>query len=354
MEAGHSLRRPFGHVGQSFEIVGESEAIKDVLRWISKAAGADAPVLIFGESGTGKELVARALHQASFRSEHPFVAINCSAMPRELLESELFGHARGAFTGAARRRVGLFEEASGGTWLLDEIGDMALEVQAKLLRVLETGEYRRVGQNKIRNADVRVLAATNQDLEAAVRRRGFREDLYFRLNVLQITVPPLRKRADDIVLLATHFLEEYAAATRSGCPRIFSEDALECFQAYGWPGNVRELRNVVERLAILCDAETITPADLPMAVRGAREACWVTGASGEPTLSSEGPSGESAGAVKMQDVTEKDPTRISLDDVEKHHILRVLEANDGNKAKTARDLGIDPKTLYKRLHDYGL
>ncbi|MFA9461778.1 nitrogen regulation protein NR(I) [Thiohalorhabdus methylotrophus] len=244
------------------EILGEAPAMQQVFRIIGRLVSSEANVLITGESGTGKELVARALHRHSPRSDGPFVALNTAAVPAELLESELFGHERGAFTGAVERRVGRFEEASGGTLFLDEIGDMPAELQTRLLRVLAEGEFQRVGGRQLLHADVRIIAATHQDLSALIRDGGFREDLYHRLNVVPIHLPPLRDRREDIPQLVRHFLEE--VANELGLqPKQLSAETLEVLQGHGWPGNVRELENLCRRLTLMAPGTTIFPEDLP-------------------------------------------------------------------------------------------
>lgn len=243
-------------------MIGDSPAMREVYRLIGKVAPTDSTVLIRGETGTGKELVARAIHYHSPRREHPLVTVNCAALPETLLESELFGYTRGAFTGATAPKRGLLEEADGGTFFLDEIGDVSLALQAKLLRVLEEGEFLRLGETRPRRVDVRVIAATNRDLEAALDSGGFRSDLYFRLNVFTINLPPLREREGDIPLLAGHFLQR--SAQRMGKPlRGFTPRAMECLSRYSWPGNVRELENVVERAAILAEGPFVDVGDLP-------------------------------------------------------------------------------------------
>lgn len=244
------------------QIIGDSPAMQQVYRLVEKVAKTGSTVLIRGENGTGKELIARALHRYSDRSQRSFVSINCAALPENLLESELFGHTRGAFTGAVAAKKGLFEEADGGTIFLDEIGDISPAMQVKLLRVLQEHEFIRVGETRPRQVDVRVLAATNRDLERAMAEGGFRPELFYRLNVITVTLPPLRRREGDIPLLANHFLSKYRQKTGRGVASI-SREALRLLSAYPWPGNVRELENVIERAVILCDGSEITPADLP-------------------------------------------------------------------------------------------
>src|SRR2546421_2541629 len=257
-----NLRRRLDQKFGLDQIVGQSKLMKDVFAKIQKAAPVDSTVLILGESGTGKELVAQALHHNSPRKKGPFVAVNCAAVPATLVESELFGHVRGAFTGATDRRIGRFEQADGGTLFIDEIGDFELGLQAKLLRVLETLTLTPVGGHEDRKVNVRVLAATSRDIEKMVADGSFRQDLYYRLNVVQIVLPPLRDRPDDIPILVDHFLREIAA-NKHTAPHRVSPEVMRRFSAYRWPGNVRELRNVLESMMVLAEGETLTEKDLP-------------------------------------------------------------------------------------------
>ncbi|MCW8139564.1 MAG: sigma-54-dependent Fis family transcriptional regulator [Planctomycetota bacterium] len=314
--------------GEGFAaILGESAALRRTVDLLQRASESDVTVLLEGERGTGKEVAARAVHAEGARRSGPFVAVNCGAIQETLLESELFGHVKGAFTGAHQDHQGLFEVADGGTLFLDEIGEMNLDLQVKLLRVLETSEFRRVGGTKLVKVDVRVVAATNKRLTEQVQAGRFREDLFYRLNVIHIEVPPLRERADDIPALVRAFLE---AHHRKGLPRReVSPEALAALTAYPWPGNVRELRNIIERSLILCRGETILADDLPAAlVRGAHTEA--ASRRSEPTYDLATP----------------------LAEVERRHILRVLGANGGNKVRTARVLGINVKTLYNKLKAY--
>ncbi len=305
-------------------IVAASPGMQEVLGTVERVAPSDLTVLITGESGVGKELVANRIHQLSPRAQRPFVAINCGAIQETLLESELFGHVKGAFTGATQDRQGLFEVAQGGTLFLDEIGELNLDLQVKLLRVLERRELRRVGGTKLVHVDVRVVAATNKRLAEEARAGRFREDLFYRLNVVHVDVPPLRERTEDVSPLVESFL---ASHRRKDLPdRRISPEALDALRAYPWPGNVRELRNVIERALILSSQEEIGPADLPASVRRA------TGADVPP------PRGDGAYDAGLP-----------LAEVERRHILRVLAAHDGNKVRTARALGINVKTLYNKL-----
>jgi len=282
-------------------------------------------VLVSGESGTGKELVARALHSRGRRTAGPFVALNCGAVPGTLLESELFGHVRGAFTEAHTARTGLFVKASGGTLLLDEIGELPLALQPKLLRALQEGAIRPVGSDSEISCDVRIVAATNCDLEAGVREGRFREDLYFRINVIHVELPPLRARGTDVLLLAQHFIDRCAARTGKPVPRLPPEVAKRLL-AHAWPGNVRELQNCVEHAMALACHDAITVDDLPEDLRSSR--------------TSHPPEGDGVGEL------------VSLDEVERRHLLRVLEGVGGNRTLAAQILGLDRKTLYRKLQRY--
>jgi sigma-54 specific flagellar transcriptional regulator A len=248
------------------DIIGQSDKMQEVFRLIEKVADCDSTIMVTGESGTGKELIARAIHQNSYRRNKPFIPLNCGAIPENLLESELFGHVRGAFTGATAPRAGKFELANGGTIFLDEIGDMSAELQVKILRVLEEREFERVGGCKTIKIDVRIIAATHQDLEKAVLEEAFREDLFYRLFVIPLALPPLRDRKSDIPLLISHFLDQFNREKNRQMERV-SEEALEIILRYGWPGNVRELKNMIERLVILKGKGEILPQDLPEKVR---------------------------------------------------------------------------------------
>jgi two-component system response regulator HydG len=309
------------------EVVGASPAMKRVYDVLERIADSDATVLVTGETGTGKEIVARALHARGHRKAAPFVAINCGAIPEPLLESELFGHVKGAFTDAHSTRPGLFVQANGGTVFLDEIGEMPREMQVKLLRALQERRTRPVGGDAEVELDVRVIAATNRDLEAAVRGGSFREDLYYRLNVINIALPPLRARGNDVLLLAQKFLEQLAARAGKKVTGI-STGAAEKLLAYAWPGNVRELQNCMERAVALTRFEQITPDDLPEKVRDYRRSHVI---------------------VASDDPSELVPMEI----VERRYVLRVLEAVGGNKSVAARILGFDRKTLYRKLELYG-
>ena len=300
-----------------------------MLRLIRKAAPTDSTVLIQGESGTGKELVARAIHRGSPRAGKPLIVINCTALQETLLESELFGHEKGSFTSAIAAKQGLFELADQGTLFIDEIGDMAPSLQAKLLRALEDGRIRRVGSTREIVTDIRVIAATNKDLAREVAANRFRGDLFYRLNVISITTPPLRDRAGDVPLLVNHFLAHDPRG-----PRAIEPDALEALERYPWPGNVRELANMIERAKILADGERITLLDLPAEVRQR----LVGGPALSPPVSDTGSAPDRAMALGAQ---------------ERAHILRVWEAEGGNKARTARALGVSRRKLYRLLAKHG-
>jgi transcriptional regulator with GAF, ATPase, and Fis domain len=304
------------------ELIGRSAGMRTIFEMLRKVAPTPTTVLITGESGTGKELIARALHQNSPRRRGPLITVNCAALPRELVESELFGHERGAFTGAVARRPGRFEQASGGTLFLDEIGDLPADAQAKILRALEERSVTRVGGTSETAVDVRILAATHRDLQQRVADGEFREDLYFRLATVEIAVPPLRERLDDIPYLAALFLERL----REECGHQlegFDPDTLNMLNAYGWPGNVRELRNAVERATVFASGPRLTPADFHFLDR-----------SGAPASAAE-----------------ELPT---LRELERRHVLRVLDAAGGNKSRAARVLGIERSTLYEKLRSYGV
>lgn len=297
-------------------MIGQSPAMKEVLRLIERAGPTDKAILIQGESGAGKELVARALHQASRRADKPLVVINCAALTETLLESELFGHEKGSFTGAVSAKQGLFELADGGTLMIDEVGEMPGSLQAKLLRVLEDGSFRRVGSLKERRVDVRLLAATNRDMPAEVKAGRFREDLFYRINVMSLELPPLREREGDVALLIRNFL---------GPHWQIEPDAMRALEAYHWPGNIRQLINVIERAKILADGNLVDIEDLPHEIR-------------RPAI--EGGAAHDAGD--------------RLDDIERSHVLEVLEREQGNKARAARALGINRRSLYRLLEKYGV
>ena len=314
------LRERYGLPG----LIAQSPAMQAVLDLVERVAPTDATVLIQGESGTGKEVIAKAVHHASPRAARPFVAVNCGAVPETLLESELFGYVRGAFTGAAGGKLGLFEEAGGGTLFLDEIAEMPATLQVKLLRALQSGEVRRLGATQTATIDVRVLAATNGDLATRISQGSFREDLFYRLNVIQVTLPPLRDRREDIPALAEHFLAR--AAAKLGRTLRLSPAALERMLRYPWPGNVRELENAIERAAILSRSETVEPDDLPPHVSAGLQ----LGPS--PAL----------------------PRQVTLAEAERAHILTTLERFGRNHSGAAEALGIGRTTLWRKLKEYGI
>jgi two-component system response regulator HydG len=309
-------------------IVGSSQAMRAALDVVARVAPTESTVLVTGESGTGKELIARAIHQRSRRASGPFVAINCAALPETLLESELFGHAKGAFTDAHSARAGLFLQASGGTLFLDEIGEMPLTLQAKLLRVLQERNVRPVGGDHEVPIDVRIVAATNRDLESDVEAGRFRQDLFYRIYVVRIEMPPLRARGNDVLELAQHALIRFARAAGKPVTGI-SAAAAEKILAYDWPGNVRELHNAIERAVALTRYEELTVDDLPEKVRDYR----------------------SSHVIVAGDDPEQLPT---MDEVERRYVLRVMDRVQGNKALAARILGFDRKTLYRKLERYGV
>ncbi len=309
-------------------IIGKSQPIQDVFRLVERVAATDSTVLIHGESGTGKELIARALHEQSHRAKGPFVTINCGALPENLLESELFGHVKGSFTGAIRDKDGLFKVAIGGTFLLDEIGETTPSIQVKLLRVLQEREIIPVGGTKPIPVDVRIVAATNRDLDKEVSLGNFRADLFYRLNVIPVDLPPLRDRKDDVPLLVDHFLSRYQDHYPGGdLPAVIEDEALQVLCRYSWPGNVRELENVVERAVILQAGSRIAVVDLPEKICG--------GALGgdEFRLSDSG---------------------ITLEELEKRYMIQVLQETSWHKKKAAEILGINPSTLYRKIKSYGL
>ena len=313
-----ALRRMVAQTEGPPLILGGSPAIRSLLQMIERIAPTDANVFIQGETGTGKGLVARAIHQGSRRSAQPFLAVNCSAFPEQLLESELFGHEKGAFTGAVSAKPGLFEVADGGTLFLDEVGEMSPAMQAKLLQVLDAGELRRVGSTRTLKVNVRILASTNKDPAQEVQAGRFREDLHYRLNVITVTLPPLRERKDDIPLLIDHFLHQFRLPGQK--TKGVSDKALALLVDYPWPGNVRELANAIERLVILSPGPVIGPDDLPPNIR-----------------------------TPHQSVGKEAP---SLSEIERLHILKVLERTQGKKAEAARLLGIHLKTLNRKLKAY--
>jgi len=324
----HQLSETLKQSARFEELLGESAAMQKLYDQLSRVADSEATVLITGESGTGKELVAKALHQRSRRRARPFVAVNCAALPDTLLESELFGHVKGAFTDARAERKGLFLQAEGGTLLLDEMGEMPLVMQAKLLRALEESKIRPLGAEREIEFDVRILAATNRDLETAVEEGRFRQDLFFRVNVIQLAIPPLRFRGTDPLLLAQHFVETFAARAKRRVVGL-AEAVADKLLAYSWPGNVRELRNVVERAVALTRHDKLTIDDLPEKIRDFRGSQVVIAGSDPGELT-------------------------SLEEVERRYILHVLQCLGDNRTLAAKTLGLDRKTLYRKLRQYGV
>lgn len=349
-DTARTLLAPSGRVRRSGNrLIGRSEAMQKVRRMIERVAPTDEPVLIVGESGIGKELVAQELQSQSSRSKEPFLTVNCAAVTDTLLESELFGHEKGAFSGAVDRRLGFFELANGGTIFLDEIGDMPLAMQAKLLRVLQSGEVRRVGGSRTINVNVRVIAATNKPLPEEIAAGNFREDLYHRINTIIIEVPALRDRLHDLEELCPLFLSEIVPAATAR-PR-FSREAMEALRNYDWPGNVRELRNVVRRAVILGEGPVIEIDSLPPHVlwRGPATPSGTPDDNTAKKDQSVAPSNSPA----LQPGDRIDPA-LSMEEVERRHILSVLQANGGNKAATARSLGLSVRTLYNKFEAWGL
>jgi transcriptional regulator with PAS, ATPase and Fis domain len=322
------LQRQLRESGRLGDLVGASKPMQDVMRIVEMAAPSSASVLITGETGSGKEIVARTVHKLSPRAGGPFVAINCSAIPESLMESEIFGHERGAFTGAAERRIGCFELADSGTLLLDEIGEMPAPTQAKLLRVLEDRKVRRLGSKVETPVDVRVVAATNKDPEQAVSNASLRQDLYFRLNVFHIHLPPLREHKDDIPLLTDYILRELNVKHGKNVRGVGAE-VMDIFMSHTWPGNIRELRNVLERSSIMCEKDLITRSCLP-------DEFGKTAAKGPSDL----------GAIKF-------PIGTTVDAMEQELILQTLAATGNNKTRAAELLGISLKTLHNKLKEYG-
>jgi two-component system response regulator HydG len=305
----------------SFEnIIGNAPAMQEIFKTVAQVAGSRASILIAGESGTGKELIAAAIHQRSPRSKGPFVKLHCAALAETLLESELFGHERGSFTGAAGRREGRFQQAHGGTLFLDEIGEISPSIQVKLLRFLQEHEFERVGGNETVRVDVRVIAATNRDLKAEVAAGRFREDLYYRLNVITLRMPALRERPTDVPLLATHFLRKYSAENERQLEG-FTDEALACLSGYGWPGNVRELENVIERAVVLSTGKRVGPAELPAHLAPVE-----------------------VGGIRIPGST--------LDEIEHYAITKTLEATGGATSKAAEMLGVSVRKIQYKLQEY--
>jgi two-component system response regulator HydG len=322
-----ALRERLGDRFDFSKIIGKSEKMKELFDLLAQVAPTDATVLILGESGTGKELVANAIHHNSPRATQPFIKVACAALPETLLESELFGHEKGAFTGAIARKEGRFQLAHRGAILLDEVGEMSATTQAKILRVLQEKEFEPLGSTRVVKVDVRVIAATNKDLEKEIREGRFREDLFYRLNVVPVSLPPLRERKEDIPALASHFLSIYREKNKKELREI-SGKALDLLVRYDWPGNIRELENCIERAVVIARGEIIAPADLPPQIQA---------------LSSE-----------KEDSEVRFPSGISLQEVEKALILRTLEDTGGNRSRAAEILGINRRTLQMKLKEYGM
>ncbi len=333
-------------------IVGRSEPMQQVFKLIGQLAASDATALITGESGTGKELVARAIYHHSNRNQSPFLAVNCAAIPEQLLESELFGHERGAFTGASMQRIGKFEQCNRGTLFLDEIGDMTPATQTKILRVLQSGTFERVGGNQPIKVDVRIIAATNKPLEQAVAARQFREDLFYRLNVVRIHIAPLRERSEDIRLLVNYFLKKFAKE-QGGPPRSIAPATLKALEKHHWPGNVRELENVIRRALVMAKGEAILVSELPVEVSG----------QGTPTLTAAAMAAI-AGDGAVTDVmllarqlfqwARKDPKLKVIPTIERELVIQALKETSGNQVHAAKLLGITRATLRKRVEKFGI
>lgn len=319
------LEKKVGHTYSFDSVLGDSKALKDAVSLAQKVSGTDVPVLLTGETGTGKEVFAQAIHYNSKRAKQNFVAVNCSSFSKELLESEMFGHKAGSFTGALKDKKGLFEEADNGTIFLDEIGEMAFELQAKLLRILETGEYIKIGDTKPTRVNVRVVAATNRNLPEEITAGRFREDLFYRLSVFQIHLPPLRERAGDVRILAKAFVKDFSVRLARSVMEI-TPAFLEALEQQPWKGNIRELRNVIERSLIVCESERLDVADLPLDIQN----------------------------THYEQSDETTPGSFELSAMERRHIARVLEYTKGNKTEAARLLKIGLTTLYRKIEEYGI
>ena len=319
------LEKKVGHTYSFDSVLGDSKALKDAVSLAQKVSGTDVPVLLTGETGTGKEVFAQAIHYNSKRAKQNFVAVNCSSFSKELLESEMFGHKAGSFTGALKDKKGLFEEADNGTIFLDEIGEMAFELQAKLLRILETGEYIKIGDTKPTRVNVRVVAATNRNLPEEITAGRFREDLFYRLSVFQIHLPPLRERAGDVRILAKAFVKDFSGRLARPVTEITSA-FFEALEQQPWKGNIRELRNVIERSLIVCESERLDVADLPLDIQN----------------------------THYEQSDETTPGSFELSAMERRHIARVLEYTKGNKTEAARLLKIGLTTLYRKIEEYGV
>lgn len=319
------LEKKVGHTYSFDSVLGDSKVLKDAVSLAQKVSGTDVPVLLTGETGTGKEVFAQAIHYNSKRAKQNFVAVNCSSFSKELLESEMFGHKAGSFTGALKDKKGLFEEADNGTIFLDEIGEMAFELQAKLLRILETGEYIKIGDTKPTRVNVRVVAATNRNLPEEITAGRFREDLFYRLSVFQIHLPPLRERAGDVRILAKAFVKDFSVRLARPVTEI-TPAFLEALEQQPWKGNIRELRNVIERSLIVCESERLDVADLPLDIQN----------------------------THYEQSDETTPGSFELSAMERRYIARVLEYTKGNKTEAARLLKIGLTTLYRKIEEYGI
>ena len=317
-------------------VIGKSQGFKKAMELAKRVSSSQANILISGESGSGKEVIAKAVHELGDKKDGPFIAINCSAIPENLLESELFGHAKGAFTGANDKKIGLFEEANKGTLFLDEIGDLSLPLQAKLLRVLQERKVKRIGENQYRDISARIICATHKDLRKEVSEGKFREDLYFRLNVIPIYMPPLRERKDDILPLSEYFLKKFSLMNNVSV-KGFSKDAIQKLENHEWKGNVRELENAIERAVVLSTSDILQSEDLPT----------------EDVFKKES-SPEGEGSHKKGGLSFEDDKPVTLDELSKKYIQHIFDKNGGAKEQTAKDLGIDRKTLYRKLKEMNL
>lgn len=361
LKAAHDMRQIVSYQplleSEDYEsgIVGRSEAMQQVFKMIGQVAGTDATALITGESGTGKELVARAIYHHSNRNNQPFLAVNCAAIPEQLLESELFGHERGAFTGATLQRIGKFEQCNGGTIFLDEIGDMTPATQTKILRVLQSGTFERVGGNTPLRVDVRIIAATNKPLEEAVAAREFREDLFYRLNVVRIHIPPLRERREDVRLLVNYFLKKFARE-QEAAPKSISNGVIKALEQYHWPGNVRELENIVRRALVVAKGNAILLGDLPPEIAGqSLTPSAVTPApAGASTTGETGPADVVSLTRKLFQWARKDPKLKLIPAVERELVLQALKETGGNQVQAAKLLGITRATLRKRIEKFAI
>ncbi|MEM9444235.1 MAG: sigma-54 dependent transcriptional regulator [Verrucomicrobiota bacterium] len=334
-------------------IVGSAPSMQQVYKLVGQVAPSGATALITGESGTGKELVARAIYANSKRSNKTFIAINCAAIPENLLESELFGHEKGSFTGAVSQRIGKFEQCDGGSLFLDEIGEMPMPIQSKLLRVLQDGEFTRVGGNQTFKTDVRIIAATNRNLWQAVQKKEFREDLYYRLNVVTIKLPPLKNRVEDLPSLVSYFINKWRHRNNSGASHI-SQEALEIISNYNWPGNVRELENCIQRAMVLATGDTILPQDLPFEIaQSAAQSQADTPVSDSPQIPSPLNNTDRAYDLLFQ-TARQDPDFQLLPSAEREFIIRALELTSGNQVKASELLGITRATLRKRIEKFAI